>query len=379
MGEQVASFHTTEEASVKYRLETGDLADAVKLAGAEGQKYVKVIEDQAAALQKLKDTKEIEDALGGINAEILKLQGNTAEAQLAEFNSKNAELFAAIRRAGNEEADKQIQKLIILQTAAADYNDLQEKARAIQEALAATEERLRNSREAGGLTELQLQGQLSDARTKAASDLAAIADEQAKIAAQTGDPKMLDQVNKLRDGIAGIRAQTDLLEKSIRNNAEGAFGTFLKDFVTDVHSAGEAFGKFLDTIANQLLDLATQQLAGQLFKGLFGTTSSSSGGGGGGALGNIFGAIAGAFAGGGADGKNTMQGMAYKVNEKTARSEWFVPNQAGQIVPTSKMGGQQITQQFAISAPQGTVSRQTQLQIAASAAKGLASANQRNN
>jgi hypothetical protein len=380
LADQVGTFNQTEQASVKYRLETGDLAESVRLAGAEGKKYVQVIEDQAAALQKLKDTKQIEDALGGINAEILKLQGNTSEAMLADFNAKNALLFGAIRRAGDEDAEKQLQTLIRLQTAVADYNDLQEKAQRIEADLAATEERLRNSREAGGLTELQLQGQLSEARGKAATDLKAIADEQTKIAAQTGDPKMLENTKRLTDQVAELRAQTDLLEKSIRNNAEGAFGTFLKDFVKDVHSAGEAFGKFIDTIANQLLDLATQALAQQIFGSLFGTTSSGGGGGGGGGvLGNIFGAIAGAFAGGGADGKNTMPGMAYKVNEKTPRSEWFVPNQAGKVVPTHKMGGQQITQQFAISAPQGSVSRQTQLQIAAAAAKGLASANQRNN
>ncbi len=384
VSDQAATFGLSEAATVRYRLETGDLADVVRVAGAEGEKYAEAIKKQADALQLLKDTKEVEEALAGVNVEILRLKGNTAEATVAEFDRRNAELFTKLRHAGNVEGQRQLSTLIQLQVAQADFNELNEKAAQITAELASQEERLRNSREAGALTEFQLQGELSDAREKAAADLAAIAAEQEKIAKVTGSPEQINNVRQLTDEIANLRAQTDLLEKSIRNNAEGAFGTFLKDFVKDVRNAGDAFEKFINTIADQLLELATQYLTQQFFQGLFGATSSAGGGGGGGGgglIGNIFSGIAGAFTGSsGANGREVIPGVAYRVNERTPNSEWFVSGVPGRIQPTTAAGGKMSVQQnFVIQAPQGTVSRATQLQIAAATARGLGDANRRNN
>lgn len=379
MRDQVATFGLSEAATIRYRLETGDLASVVKAAGAAGLEYAASIEAQADALQKLKDTKEIEDALAAVNVQIQQLKGNTAEAAIADFDKKNAELVTKLRQQGNVEGQKQLDQLLLLIVATEDFNELNQKAAAIQSQLASEEERLRNSREAGALTEIQYQRDLGALRVKAADDLAAIAEAQGKIAQSSGIPGQVAAVQQLTDGIANLRAQSDLLEKSIRNNAAGSFGTFLKDFVKDVHNAGQAFEKFLGDIADQILDLASQQLTQQLFQTLFGSTSSA--GGSGGWLGNLFAAGASAFAGGKAAGGPVSAGLRYKVNEKTARSEWFVPDVPGRIVPHEEMmGGRiQVNQNFAIQAPTGSVSRGTQMQVAASAARGLGEANRRNN
>lgn len=375
--DQVATFGLGAAATIEYRLATGDLSDEVAKAGKEGRAYAATIEATAAALEKLKNTKEIEEALAGVNAQILALQGNTAEAAIAEFDRKNAELVTKLRHEGNEEGQKQLDLLLTLIVAQADFNELNQKAAAIQSDLAAAEERLRDSREAGALTEIQYQKELSELRVKAADDLAGIAKQEEAIAKQTGSPEQLEGAKRLEEGIAGIRAQTDLLEKSIRNDAQGAFSEFLGSAVRDIKNVGDAFGKLLENIANQLLDLATQQLGQSIFSGLFGSTSS--GGGGGGFFGNIFGAIAGAFGGGAADGKdNVIPGLAYRINEKTAKSEMFVARQPGSIVPDGG-GGMTIVNHFNIQAPKGTVSRQTEQQISAAAARGLGSSSRRNN
>jgi hypothetical protein len=72
--------------------------------------------------------------------------------------------------------------------------------------------------------------------------------------------------------------------------------------------------------------------------------------------------------------------MMYRVNER--EPEYFKPNVGGKVIPLSKMpntGGVNVVNNFNIQAPQGTVSRQTQMQVAASAAKSLQSANRKNN
>jgi hypothetical protein len=376
---QVATFDQGAGASTKYRLETGDLAQTVKDAGAAGEKYAASIIKQADALERLKDTKDIEKALQGVSAEILQLQGNTADAVIAQFDAQYAELFTKIRRTGSAEAEKQLAKLVELKVAQSDLNALNEKAAQIEADLASTEERLNNSRLSGATTELAFQEDLSAARTKAAADLAKIAETEEKIAKQTGNPEQAAGVQRLTDKVAELRAQSDLLEKSLRKSFEDSLSGPLKDFIKGTKSAGDAFQSFVDGAIDALLNLATQWVVTKLTTGLFGTTSSTPGGGGGGLLGNIFGSLAGAFAGGRAEGGDVMPGMAYRVNEKSG-SEWFAPRVAGRIMTGDQMsGGQQVTNYFSIQAPQGTVSRQTQLQIAAAAAKGLGGANRRNN
>lgn len=56
------------------------------------------------------------------------------------------------------------------------------------------------------------------------------------------------------------------------------------------------------------------------------------------AVGNLFsGIIKGIFGGGRALGGNVEAGTAYKVNESTANSEYFVPSQSGRIIPNRQM------------------------------------------
>lgn len=373
LDEQVATFGMGEAAVLKYRLEMGELADEVKAAGAAGQELAASIVAQSEALEKLKNAKEVADALADVNAQIMALQGNTADAAIAEFDAKNFELVKKLRAEGNTEGLKQLDTLAKLITAQADFNELNQEASRIQADLSRTEDRIRASREAGAITELQMQQQLGDAREKTANDLQAIAAAQEKIAAQTGNPAMLEDIKNLEAGVEQLRTQTDLLGQSMRANFEENLGDALKMAAKNVHDVDDAIRAFFDNLFDQLLTLATQNIAQQI--------GGAIGGNGGGT--NWFNVAAGLFGygGGKAAGGDVMPGMAYKVNEKTPNSEWFVPTSPGQIVPAEKMMGRgmQVVQHFSIEAPRGTVTRQTESQIGASAARSLSQANRRNN
>lgn len=372
LNEQVATFGMTEAAVLRYRLEVGDLSDEVKTAGAAGDELAASLIRQAEALEKLKSAKEVADALAQVNVQILQLQGNTADAEIAEFDRKNAELVTALRAQGNEEGLRQLETLTKLKVAQIDFNASVEQAASIQSELQRTEDRIRNSREAGAISELTMQEQLSEARQKAAGELQVIYEQQLKIAEQTGNPALIENVKRFGGEIENLKAQASLLGDSLRKGLEDNFSSSLKMLITDIHNAEDAFGSFIQGVADQLLELATQQLTQQIL-GAFSTM------GGGGSGGNWFTTLAGAFAGGRASGGSVQEGMAYKINENTPNSEWFVPGRSGTVVPMEKMGGTQVHQTFVLQAPQGSVSRQTQMQVGAQAAKGLASANRRNN
>lgn len=372
LNEQVATFGMSESAVLKYRLQMGDLVDEIKAAGPAGEQLAESLIKQSEALERLKNAKEVADALAEINAQILQLQGNTAEAEIAEFDRKNAELVTQLRAQGNEEGLRQIETLTKLKVAQADFNETIQRAAEIQAELSRTEDRIRNSREAGAISELTMQKELSDARKQAAEDLAAVNAEQQLIAQQAGNPALIEQTKRLAGEIENLKAQSDLLGQSIREGFEDRFSGSLKMLVKDIRNAGDAFQSFIQGVADQLLELATQQLTQQIL-GAFSTM------GGGGSGGNWFTTLAGAFGGGRASGGDVQPGMAYRINENTPNSEWFVPGRSGTVVPAHKMGGQQVQQTFILQAPAGTVSRQTQLQLGAEAAKGLQTAQRRNN
>lgn len=371
LDEQVATFGKGDAAALRYRLQIGNLADEVKAAGAAGEQLSEQLIRQAEALEKLKNAKEVADALAEMNVQILELQGNTAEATLADFDRKNAELVKKLRESGNEAGLRQLETLTKLIVAQADFNELTEEADRIQSDLARQEERLRNSREAGAITDLQMQKELGDLRKKAAEDLERIHAAQVKIAEQTGNPALIDQAKAAGAEIENLRHQSELLGRSLQNDFEQSFGQALKSTVKNIHDADEAFTAFINNVADMLLDLAIQGLSQQIV----GAFANLGGGGGGG---NLFTSIAGAFAGGRASGGSVQRGMAYRINEKTANSEWFIPGQSGTVMPANRMMGATITQQFILEAPKGTVTKQTQMQIGNDAAKGAQKALRRN-
>lgn len=368
---QVETFGLGEAALVKYRLEMGDLAEVVKSAGEGGRELAASIVAQAEALQQLKDTKEVADALADINQQILQLSGDEAGAAIAEFDRKNAELVTKLRQTGNTEGLKQLDTLTKLIVAQADFNALTQDAVRIQTDLGLLEDRIRNSRESGAITELDMQAQLSEARKKAADDLAAINAEQQAIADQTGNPAMIENVKQLGGAIEQLRAQTDLLGQSLRNGFEDAFGDSLKGFIKGTQSASDAFQSFVEDVGDQLLDLATQFAAQQLFGAIAGL-------GGGGGTGGAISALAGIFAGGRASGGDVHEGMAYRINENTPNSEWFVPKEAGSVVPASKLGGKLEVNNTFVLPPNGRISLETQQQIATRTQNALAFAQRRN-
>lgn len=178
--------------------------------------------------------------------------------------------------------------------------------------------------------------------------------------------KAADKVSTFADQAA--RNTVDIIADSLRNGFDdGAKGV-------------------LQAVGRMLTDITAQIVAADLGKRLFGDLATGgSGGGSGGGLGGIFGSILGFITGnplGGAvsrdQGGRGIAGMPYAIGTG-AQPEVFVPDTAGEFYPAGMMGGVNVTQHFTIQAPGGSVSRQTEMQIGAAAARGLSTAARRNN
>ncbi len=182
-------------------------------------------------------------------------------------------------------------------------------------------------------------------------------DEMLKPADEAVDKFLARAVENVQDVLAGG------IEDSLRNGFdEGAKG-MLKSF-TDL-----------------IYKLVAQAAAAKLGSYLFG--SDGSGVGGGSESGGLWGSIAkiagSLFSGTRDSGGRGSAGSIYEITPKVG-SEYFVPDSAGEFITAGQMGGgMQVNQNFNIQAPTGSVSKQTQQQVGAAAARGLSSANRRNN
>lgn len=153
---------------------------------------------------------------------------------------------------------------------------------------------------------------------------------------------------------------TQIIADTIRGSFDGAFKDVPKRFQM------------------LLLELAIQAQAAKIGEMIFGSSGT---GGAGGWLGKAGDFALGLFGGGRATGGPVQPGRMYKVNENTPNSEWFMPSSAGHIIPNNGAGsmGMTVYNQFTVHTPNGSISRQTEQQLAAAAGRGIAQASRRNN
>lgn len=367
----VDTFGQGDSAVLHYRLTIGDLADEVKAAGAAGQTLVSSIEAQAAALEKMKVAKEVADAVADMNTELLKLSGDSVGAALAEFDQQHLDTMTKAAQAGDIAAMNQINHLRELTVAQAQYSQLQQDAQDVSANLAIQEERINNSREAGAITELEQAQQLSDSREQAVSQLQQIYEKMQAIAEASGNPDMVRGVAQMGAEIDKLGAQTNLVGKQFKAVFEDGLGNAIQGILTGTQSVSDAMKGLLNDLEAQLAKMVANDLVQRLFAGLSGM---------GGTGGGIFSFLGGLFGGTMDSGGRGSPGQVYAIGAG-AQPEYFVPDSHGTFYPKGKgMGGSNttITQQFSIQAPNGSVSRQTQQQIAAAASRGMLVAQRRN-
>ncbi len=367
--QQVATFDQSGAAVLEYRLKFGDLAKAYAGASEAG----KGLADTALALQKALDAKQVDKQLKDIDAQVQELQGHTAEAATMRFDTANMELVGRLTEANNQKGLEQVNTLRLLTKGQAEFTALETEGGRITGELAVQEERIRNSQQVGAINESQAMQQTSQAREVAVAQLETIAQKMKAVEGATTNPALVDGIKKFGAEIEKLQAQTELLAQSIRTGFQDAFGNAINDFISGTKSASDAFKGFIKDIVSQMLMIESKNIAQELVGGLV----SATGGGGASSGQGIFSALAGMFAASGkASGGPVSAGTPYVVGEKGP--EVFVPHTSGSIQPNVGGGGVTVHQTFMLQAPQGLVSRQTQMQLGAQAARGLETARRRN-
>lgn len=386
--EQVLKLGQSDVAAIDFAASTGKLGEALTRVGTQGDIARAHIHDLAVELTNDKD----KTALFSIDQQIQTLTGNLAVAADSAFKFQNALLVKNLSATGDTAGKQQLDDLHSLVIAQSSFNELLTQAQRIRQDEARQESAINDAVTAGQKTTIDGENAISAARTAEAAQLDVLYQKLQLIPDAAKIPQLVEETKDFAAAIKNLQTSAiDPLALKLRSDFIEAGSDAFAAFVTGSETASQAIKSFLTSVETELVKLATNKLLEQLFN------STSSG------AGSIFGALAGLLGGGGgastdvssgyslanaglaafnaggglASGGPAKAGSRYIIGEHHA--EEFVPDVDGHVISNPSVGDQTVNQYFSISAPTGTVSRQTQQQIAAQAGSGINRATRRNN
>jgi hypothetical protein len=222
-------------------------------------------------------TRQYEDAVKDLNAQIAELQGRSADAARIRFDQQTRTLRALAEKGSDTATVEKIAQLRRLTEGQASFNDLQKKAQLATRQLAIEEERIRNSREAGAISEFRSLKETSDARARALGELQQLARELEAVAEASEDAFLVQQAQQFTLEIQRLANQTDLLAQKFEQIGESSFADFLTEVLDDINSVEDAFKRMVDSIVRQINRLAAEEISNVLFRAISGGAGEQKG------------------------------------------------------------------------------------------------------
>lgn len=297
-----------------------------------------------ASFQQKKATEDYQNSLRELNAQLLELQGNTAQAASIRFDLQNAERYRRFQAEGNTAAVQQLDTIKQITAAQAQLNQLTEKFSVIQGDLQITEERISRDQQSGVLGQLDGLRKLGEARQKSLAGLQAEYAKYQELTASGGTltEKQRQELERLQLQIESLSSSLDPLADKFNTMFSDKFGDAIGSVIDGTKSAKDAFKDMINSFISDLVKLAAQDVAKSLFSG-----GGSATGGAGFNLGSLFSSL---FAGARANGGPVMPNSLYKVNENGP--EIFQAANGSQYLMTGAQGGR-------VNPNQGTSINQT--------------------
>lgn len=304
-------------------------------------------------LEEARATRQFQTALDQVTLSLMEMKGENVAAAGFGFDIQNAEaikLNAAMAQsldlgerikglaAQADQADlrKRIEDQARLNKATEDYSMTLDK-------LGIAQARISIAESSGAITGLEALNR----KSKANAEYIVILEKQLvtleKIAALSGKPQDLLNVEKMKVELEALRTQTNLVADEFNKIFKDSFADAFNSVIDGTSSVKDAFKSMAKDITSSINKIATQNIAEQLF----GKSGFLGGGSGGFDFGKLFASwFGGSFAGGGMP----PVGKLSIVGERGP--ELFVPKVAGAIVPTNKLGSNVIS--INVNVPAGT-------------------------
>lgn len=365
LGEEATRTDAGTLAATKYKLAHGELAKALAITGQKGRDA----EQSILGFAKQIDLDHVTKGVAELKSQLAALSGDTAGAALEHFDTSTKHLRDTLASVGGE-AQKSgdavigaLRQATVYQNA---FNVLQTNAARINADAAEAEQKVTDAQANGSITSIQAEEQLQAIRAKTISQLQGIKNGEDSIAAAANNPALTQGAKQFSAQLDHLKAQSDAMTTQIRGDFESAFGDNFAKLITGAESFKQAIHGFLNDIFNDLAKIASKNIAESLFSG------SGSGSG-------LVSTIAGLFSGGAhADGGIIPSGTIGLVGERGPELVMGAPGGTNVIPNGQGVGGDiHVTNHFVIQSQNGMISKQSQSQVAAAAARSLGQVNAR--
>lgn len=404
--EQIDTYNQGEVAAYAYSLTQGSVGEALTRMGAAGDAARSHLLDLKKAQVNDEDTKGVQK----LQDEIEKLAGTYQHAAVDAFNLQNAALIKNVQASGNTDQQATIDQARELADAQDKYNALVEKGTEIEKQYAAVQAQVDVAVATGQMSELQGQLKLQDARAQEISQYSQVVAAEKQISDANPIQKLKDDTVQANTALMQMTVTVNALAQATTQKLENSFADAFSKFAEGTESAKKALMDFGKSIEDMLMKSASQSIAQSIFGAggpaggagglLSGLMSSFAGGGSAtGALGsNIAGGLSsfgstvssglGSFfgvGGGAATGAMTADMFAdggtiphggYAVVGENGPELAYAGSRTVSIQPMDKSAkaGGNVTIHNTIQAPNGTISKQTQAQMAGQAGRQVSMA-----
>ncbi|MDR2186856.1 MAG: tape measure protein [Azonexus sp.] len=216
-----------------------------------------------------KRAEDIKAGMDGVEIELLKLEGNTAEAARREFEEKYAELRAALQKelaGGSLTAQAQIDLIVRLQGITEARRQLDEVSAAIGNINAQNsrdEQSIDAQVSAGLLTEIEGRQRLIDLHRQTATALQAQIPILQQLAAAGGEQGRLAaiQLQELQTQLITLQNTSNELQVALKNGLTSGLNEAITGLANGTMTLREAVTSLVQSVVNGLAQIAAQRLA----------------------------------------------------------------------------------------------------------------------
>lgn len=268
---EASTYNQGQAARRQYELDQRGLTGSLRERAEAALKLLDAAEKQKAAdAQAQKDAK----LLAQLQLDYLRSTGQNVEAAGAEIEKKYGALQQRLQAKGDESGASLVSKLMGIEKAKAELNDLQDALDRIFSEQGRQEQSINTRQDAGLISEIGARQEILDLNKATADQVEQLLPKMRELAAVTGDPAALERLRDMEARLGSLRTVADEFSNAMKAGFETGLQSALEGLATGTMDLQEAATSFITSIAGSMASLASQNLAQMATDSLGGLFSS---------------------------------------------------------------------------------------------------------
>lgn len=260
---QAATLGLSASAVRQYELAERGLTDAMAQRAAAAMTLIDLGERKRQADE---DGRQ----LATIQAQLLASQGQYSAAAAMQLEQQYGELAQRLQQRGDQAGVDLINRLINVEQARAKLDELQGEIDRVLADQGRREQTINTQQQAGLLSEIGAREQILELNRMTASQIEQLLPRMRELANVTGDPAAIERLKDLETRLVTLKHEADQFSLALKAGFETGIQSALQGLATGTMNLREAALSFINSIANSMASMASQQLAKMAASGLAG-------------------------------------------------------------------------------------------------------------